>query len=109
MSDRRRSVVWTEIAANDIERLTLRILEDAPLHVERIIDRIVSRAESLATMSHRGRTPVELRPIGDRSWLEVIEPPWRILYRVTGTTVEIHGILDSRRDLRDILLERMLA
>jgi len=108
MSNRRRSVVWTEIAARDLERLAVRLAEAAPLRAERILDRIISRGESLATLSHRGRTPPELRPIADRTWLEVIEAPWRILYRVVETTVEIHAILDGRRDLRDILLERML-
>jgi plasmid stabilization system protein ParE len=109
MSARRRSVAWTEVAVRDIERLAVRLDEAAPLRAERIIDRIISRAESLTTLSHRGRTPPELRPIADRTWLEVIESPWRILYRVVGNTVEIHAVLDGRRDLRDILLERMLG
>ena len=108
MTVRRRSVVWTEIAVRDLERLTVRLAEAAPLRAERILDRIISRGESLATLSHRGRTPPELRPVADRTWLEVIEATWRILYRVVETTVEIHAILDGRRDLRDILLERML-
>jgi toxin ParE1/3/4 len=108
MSDRPRSVGWTEIATRDIERLAVRLDEAAPLRAERIIDRILSRAESLATQSHRVRTPPELRPIADRTWLEVIESPWRILYRVVDDTVEIHAVLDGRRDLRDILLERLL-
>jgi len=108
MSDRRRSVEWTEVAARDIERLAVRLAETVPLRADRIVDRIISRGESLATLSHRGRTPPELRPVADRTWLEVIESPWRILYRVVGDTVEIHAVLDGRRDLRDILLERIL-
>jgi toxin ParE1/3/4 len=108
MTVRRRAVVWTEVAVRDIERLTVRIHEAAPLRAERTIDRIISRAESLATLSHRGRTPPELRPVADRTWLEVIEAPWRILYRVVEDTVEIHAVFDGRRDLRDILLARML-
>jgi plasmid stabilization system protein ParE len=108
MSGRRRQVLWIEAAARDIERLAIRLSEAAPLRAEKILDRIISRGESLATLSHRGRTPPELRPIADRTWLEVIEAPWRILYRVVEDTVEIHAVLDGRRDLRDILLERML-
>lgn len=105
----RRAVVWTEVAARDVERLATRIAEDAPLRVDRIIDRILGRGDGLATMAHRGRTPPELRMISDRTWLEVIEAPWRILYRVVGEVVEIHAVLDGRRDLRDILLDRLLA
>ena len=96
------------MAARDVERIAERIAEDAPLRVDRIIDRIVDRGESLSTLSQRGRTPPELRAIGDRSWLEIIESPWRIVYRVVGATVEIHAVLDGRRDLRDVLLDRLL-
>ncbi len=108
MTERRRSVVWTAVAARDMERLALRLAEDAPLRAERIIDRIIDRCESLATLSDRGRTPPELRPVSDRTWLEVIVSPWRIVYRVVGNVVEIHGVLDGRRDLRDLLLDRLL-
>jgi plasmid stabilization system protein ParE len=62
----------------------------------------------LATPAHRGRTPPELRPIEDRTWLELIESPWRILYRAVEDAVETHAILDGRGDLRDILFERMV-
>lgn len=108
MTERRRTVLWTEVAARDLERLASRLHEVAPLRAAAIIDRILARGDSLATLSHRGRTPPELRPIIDRTWLEVVEAPWRILYRVVGDEVEIHAVLDGRRDLRDLLLERLL-
>jgi len=108
MTDRRRVVLWTEVALRDLERLAARLHERAPQRAEKILERVLSRGESLATLSHRGRTPPELRPIADRTWLEVLEAPWRILYRVVEDTVEIHAVLDGRRDLRDILFERML-
>lgn len=105
---KRYRVVWTEIALRDIERLAARLYEDAPLRAERVLDRIISRGDSLARLSHRGRKPPELRAIHDRTWLEVVETPWRIVYRVIGSSVEIHAVLDGRRDLHDLLLERML-
>jgi len=108
MKARRLTVVWTEVAMRDVERLTIRLSEDAPLRVEAIIERIVARGESLANLAQRGRTPPELRSVADQTWLEIIEAPWRIVYRVVGRTVQIHAVLDGRRDLRDILLERLL-
>jgi hypothetical protein len=39
----------------------------------------------------------------------VVEAPWRILYRTIGDQIEIHAVLDGRRNLRDLLLERILA
>ena len=109
MTGRRYSVVWTEVAARDVERLATYLLDEAPLRAEQILERIMSRGESLEILPERGRTPPELRTIGDRTWREIQEPPWRIIYRITARkTVEIHGVLDGRRSLEDILMERLL-
>ena len=109
MTVRRRSVVWTEIAARDVERFAAYLVDEAPLRAAQVVDRIVSRAESLAFFPERGRVPPELRGIGDRTWREVQEPPWRIIYKVASSRrVEIHAVLDGRRSLEDVLMERIL-
>ena len=109
MTARRHSVVWTEVATRDLERLALYLLNDAPLPAEKIPLRIIARGASLEALPHRGRTPPELRAIGDQTWLEIQEPPWRIVYRIVDNkTVEIHGVFDGRRSLEDILTERLL-
>ena len=109
MSERRYSVVWTEVASRDVERLASYLLDEVPLRAGQILDRIISRGESLEVLPERGRVPTELRAIGDRTWREVQEPPWRIIYRIAGKkTVEIHGVFDGRRSLEDVLMERLL-
>ncbi len=108
MKSSRRRVVWTSVAADDLERLALYLVEQSPLRAGAIVDRIVDRAESLASLPSRGRMPPELRTVGDRSWREVQEPPGRIIYRVAGEVVQIHAVLDGRRSLEDILMERLL-
>ena len=108
MSARRYSVVWTEVALRDIESIASYLLAEASGRADQIVDRILTRGESLDTVPERGRTLPELRAINDRTWREVQEPPWRLLYRVSGKTVAIHGVLDGRRSLQDILLERLL-
>ena len=109
MSARRHAVVWTEVASHDVERLASYLPDEVPLRAERILLRIISRGESLEFFPERGRTPPELRAIGDQTWLEIQEAPWRIIYRIADNrTVEIHGVLDGRRSLEDILMERLL-
>ena len=81
---------------------------ESPVRAATIIERIVERAESLASLPNRGRTPPELRSIGDRTWRELQEPPWRIIYRRLDEVVQVHAVLDGRRNLEDILMERML-
>ena len=109
MSGRRQVVVWTEPATQDVERLATYLFAEAPLRAEQILERIVARGESLQTAPGRGRTPPELRAIGDRSWREALEPPWRLIYRIAARRIEIHAVVDGRRSLEDLLLERLLG
>jgi len=105
----RYTVVWTEVAALDVERLATYLVDDAsPQRARRIVHRIIARADSLEASPARGRIPPELRAIGDRTWREIQALPWRILCRVVGRRVEIHGVLDGRRSLDDLLMERLL-
>lgn len=109
MSARRYTVVWTAVALADIERLAAYLVDESPLRAETILERIISRAESLDRLPERGRTPPELRSIGDQTWRELQDRPWRILYRITGPErTEIQGVIDGRRSLTDVLLERIL-
>ena len=96
------------MAVRDVERLAAWLVHDVPLRAERILNRIIARAESLDISPRRGRGPPELRSIGNRTWREIQERLWRIIYRIEGTTIQIHGVLDGRRSLEDILLERLL-
>jgi toxin ParE1/3/4 len=109
VSDRRYSVIWTEPATRDVERLAAYLFDESPLRAEQILERIVARAQSLHTSPERGRTPPELRGIGDRAWREVPEPPWRLIYRISGRRIEIHAVFDGRRSLDDVLMERILG
>jgi len=108
VSVRRYAVVWTDVAVRDVESIASYLVGEASGRAEQIVERIIARGESLDTSPERGRTPPELRAINDRTWREVQESPWRLLYRISGKTVEIHGVLDGRRSLEDILMERLL-
>lgn len=102
------SVVWTEVAVQDVERLAAYLSRETPLRAEEILDQIIERAESLQSTPLRGRVPPELKGVSEQEWREIILAPWRILYRISGRRVEIHGVLDGRRSLQDILLDRLL-
>ena len=43
-----------------------------------------------------------------RTWREPIVRPYRLVYRIEGDTVTELAVFDGRRDLEDILLERLL-
>ena len=109
MTGRPYPVEWMAVTRHDLEAIAAHLWIEAPLRAEKILDRIVDKGESLRLLPERGRGIPELRGLGERSWRELHEPPWRIIYRVTGRVVEIHGVLDSRRHLDDVLRERILS
>ena len=56
----------------------------------------------------RERIVPELHWHGLTRFLELIERPWRLIYRIDGSTVCVVSALDGRRQLEDLLLARFL-
>ena len=63
----------------------------------------------LTGSAERGRAVPELRSVDVYQYLELIESPWRIIYRVHGDEVLVVELLDGRRDLESLLLRRLLG
>ncbi|MCC5872860.1 MAG: type II toxin-antitoxin system RelE/ParE family toxin [Gammaproteobacteria bacterium] len=103
-----RIVVWSAAAAADLEAIIDFILaEDSPEQALRVIEKLQLRAQGLTALSSRGRIVPELRDAGIAIYRELLESPWRIVYRLDGDRVLVLAVLDGRRDLADLLLERL--
>ncbi len=102
---RRRNVVWSAAAAADLEAILDYIAADDPSTAARIFMRIRKAASKLKVMPDRGRVVPELREHGITAYREVISPPWRIIYRA-GKRVHVLAVIDGRRNLEDVLLDR---
>lgn len=81
---------------------------DAPAKAERLLNNLEKTVASLETVPLRGHCPPELERLGVREYREVFYKPYRIIYRITGSAVTVFCILDGRRDLPDLLQERLL-
>lgn len=103
-----RAVSWTRTALGDLDALIDYLAGEDPAAAERILDRIEQRARGLGSQSARGRIVPELREVGVLHYRELIERPWRIVYRVEGERVLVLAVLDARRDLQTLLLERLV-
>ena len=101
-------VVWTDTARNDLEAIANYIANDNVDVARATLSTIRTKTQQLHTMPQRGRIIPELEPFGLRLYRELIMPPWRIMYRISGTSVILLAVLDSRRNLEDLLLERFL-
>jgi toxin ParE1/3/4 len=56
----------------------------------------------------RARVVPELRELGVTVWRELILRPYRIMYRIEGSTVIVDLVIDARRDVIDVLFARLL-
>jgi len=92
----------------DLEELVAYIAVDSPTNATRVLDRIERRAGSLESSPARGRVVPELAHFGMRTWRELVVRPYRLVYRIEGDTVTVLAVFDGRRDLEDVLLERLL-
>jgi plasmid stabilization system protein ParE len=108
VAERRFRVVWAEAAAADLEELVAFVAEDSSVEAERLLERLRRVANGLESMPARGRVVPELARFGIGSWRELVAKPYRLVYRLTGDTVTVVALFDGRRDLEDVLLERLL-
>ena len=105
--NKKYDIVWSNIAENDLKNIIEYIADDSPPEASKIFKRIKNRATSLHTFPERGRIVPELRDQGILQYRELIISLWRILYRISEKNVLVLSVLDSRRNIEDILLRRL--
>lgn len=101
-------VQWAAAARGDLQQILSYIAADSPGNALNILKKIRQKTASLYTMPDRGRIVPELKDQGIHLYREIMVPPWRILYRITDTTVFVVSVIDSRRNVEDILLDRLV-
>ena len=102
------AVEWAATARDDLEEIIGYILARDPLNALKVLDRIEAKARTLDHMPQRGRIVPELKFHGVTTYRELQTHPWRLVYRVDEGAVWVVSLLDGRRQLDDLLLERFL-
>ena len=99
---------WAEVAVHDLEEIVAFLALDSQQGAERVLQRIEDRAAALESSPARGRVVPELARFQMRTWRELVIRPYRLVYRIEGDAVLVLALFDARRDLDDLLLERLL-
>ena len=102
------TVEWTATARDDLDEIIGYLLAEDPLNALQVLDKIEAKAEALNLIPQRGRLVPELKFNGVTTYRELIIKPWRIIYRIDDHSVWVVSLLDGRRQLDDLLLERFL-
>jgi len=104
----RYRVQFSEAATRDLEGLSQYLGTRSEKAAREVVRKLRERGRALFSNPLRGRLVPELLDLGISSFREVIEPPHRIIYRIVEKDVLIVGVFDGRRDLEDLLLERLI-
>lgn len=101
-------VQWTDTAQHDLTSIVRHIAADDVAAARGVADRLRRKAANLTAFPSRGRIVPELKTVGVLQYRELIERPWRIVYRIERDAVFVIAVLDSRRDMETVLLERLV-
>jgi plasmid stabilization system protein ParE len=107
---RRFRIIWTEVAIADVEGIVDSVaVHDGLAAAEKLYDKLEASIDSLVTTPRRGRVVPELRAEGLEMYRELLVSKYRILFRVRGHDVVLLGVLDGRRDLAELLIQRAMS
>ena len=101
-------VLWTRAARHDLDRIVTLIAEDNPAQALAVLEQVEHRCRALSELPERGRIVPELRAVDVLVYRELVEGPWRIVYRYDADRVYVTAVLNARRDLSSLLLERLV-
>ena len=94
-----RRLRWTEHAATQLGTIAEYISLASPVYAEQVVDRVVRRLVQAQNYPESGRAVPEL---ADASVRELIEPPYRVIYRVAADSITVLSILHGRQELREL-------
>lgn len=81
---------------------------DSIQRAETLLKNLEDKIANLGELANRGNVPPELDRIGIIEYREIHFKPYRIIYQIIESDVYVHCVLDGRRDLEDLLQERLL-
>jgi plasmid stabilization system protein ParE len=102
-------VLWTPSAVSDLDEILDYLDEEAGIdRALEVYARVRGQVSSLSRLPRRCRYVPELKALGLTEFREAIVPPHRIFFRLVEQRVILLGVLDGRRDLEEILIQRAL-
>jgi len=102
------SINITQNAENDLDEIILYIAQDNTQTALKILDRLQKKIYSLENYPERGRRVPELLDKNIKDYRELIETPWRIIYKIDNNDVYILRVIDGRRNVSEILMNNLL-
>jgi len=101
-------VGWANVAESDLKDIIDYISIDSPQNALNLLNKIKQKASDLYALPERGRIVPELKDQGILQYREIVIHPWRLIYRITERKVFVLSLIDSRRNVEDVLFKRFV-
>ncbi len=101
-------VYWAAVAQTDLAAILAFVADESLHNALEILAKIREKAAAMTHTPQRGRVVPELLNQGISHYREIIVAPWRVIYRVEENRVFVVSVVDSRRNVEDVLLGRFL-
>jgi toxin ParE1/3/4 len=83
-------VHWTQNSLEHLRSIYAHIAHDSPRYAQRMVDRLTARSKQIGRFPLLGAVVPEYRPLEVR---EIIERPYRIIYRVRDNQGDVLAVL----------------
>ena len=105
---KRFKVIWTKNAELDLELIIEYIKINSISTAKKIFFEIKQESNKSHTLPERKRVVPEFQEIGIVKYREIIYKRWRIIYKIDDEKVYVLIVVDSSRNLEDILFQRLI-
>lgn len=95
MATRRREIIWTQRARDALDEAVAYVARDSTDSALDLLERALVGAQSLQTLTERGRIVPEL---DDPAVRELFVYRYRLIYQVSESTATVLGFLHGARD-----------
>ena len=83
-----------KVCSRHLDDIHRHIAGDSPFYARRTVDKSTRRSRQIGAFPQSGRMVPEYQDIDVR---EVVEPPYRIVYRVTADRVDVLAVFHGAR------------
>lgn len=98
--DSMKTIIWTESALEDVERIAEYISSDSPHYAASFVRRTKEAGASLDLFPERGRKVPEFQSASVR---EILVGNYRLIYLISPEVIHILTVLHTSRDLDGLL------
>ena len=102
------TVKWTDDAVDDFDNIIGYIFKENETNAKSMYLAIKKQCQDLDYFPFRGHVVPELEILGFTEYRELIYKRWRIIYSIEGQDVYLLLIIDSRQDIQEQLIQRIL-